>query len=129
MRILIHPEPIRVNYKTVRELVPKFWENEYGGHRIDVAIHIGMAGARPMYQLERLAHRTGYKSTDVDGEMLEDEGEGKHNENWIWNGLPDSLESDLDIPNVYLRWKELCSVCDNPFASLLLCRSGSSLLT
>lgn len=112
VRILVHPEAIRVNYKTVRELVPTLWD---GRQKIDAAIHIGMASARPMYLLERLAHRTGYKSVDVDGNLLEDEGEGKHDENWIWNGLPDELESAYDIPNVYLRWKELCSVRDESF--------------
>lgn len=110
VRILVHPEAIRVNYKTVRGIVPSFWDGEYNGHKIDAAIHIGMASTRPMYLLERLAHRTGYAIPDVDGEKLEDEQEGKHDENWIWHDMPDELESDYDIPNVYLRWKELCSV-------------------
>ncbi|TQW00267.1 hypothetical protein V2A60_001368 [Cordyceps javanica] len=109
VRILVHPEAIHVAYKNVRGLVPSFWDGEYNGQRIDACVHIGMAGARPQYALERLAHRTGYKTADVSGEFLEDEQPGRHDENWIWHGLPDELESAYDIPNVYLRWKELSS--------------------
>lgn len=111
VRILVHPEAIRVTYKNVRGLVPSFWDGEYGGQRIDACIHIGMASARPQYALERRAHRTGYFKPDISGEFLEDEQQGKRDdENWIWHGLPDELESAYDIPNVYLRWKELSSV-------------------
>lgn len=112
VRILVHPEAIRVTYKNVRGLVPSFWDGEYGGQRIDACIHIGMASARPQYALERLAHRTGYYKPDISGEFLEDEQQGRRDdESWIWHGLPDELESAYDIPNVYLRWKELSSVC------------------
>lgn len=126
VRILVHPEAIRVTYKNVRGLVPTFWDGEYSGQKIDACIHIGMAGSRSPYLLERLAHRTGYLKPDVSGEFLEDEQEGKRGEDWIWNGLPDQLESAYDIPNVYLRWKELSKVCDLQrmhFARGKLCES------
>ncbi|KAJ6781176.1 hypothetical protein PWT90_08330 [Aphanocladium album] len=109
VRILVHPEAIHVTYKHVRALVPTFWDGEYQGQKIDACIHIGMAGAYSPYLLERLAHRTGYLKADVSGEFLEDEKQGGHGEDWIWHGLPDELESAYDIPNVYLRWKELSS--------------------
>lgn len=109
MRILVHPEPIRVSYKVVRDVVPSFWDT-YRGHKVDVCVHIGMAGPRPVYQVERRGHRVGYKSRDVDGEMLEDEGEGKHGEDWIWHGLPDEIETDLDLGDVLARWQGHCSV-------------------
>lgn len=64
VRIATHPEPIRVSYARVRELVPTLWDD---GAAPDVVLHIGMAGPRPFYQVERRAHRTGYRSKDVDG--------------------------------------------------------------
>ncbi|OAA42841.1 Peptidase C15, pyroglutamyl peptidase I-like protein [Beauveria brongniartii RCEF 3172] len=107
VRILVHPEAIRVTYKNVRGLVPSLWDD--AAHRIDACVHIGMASARPQYALERRAHRTGYLKPDVAGEFLEDELPGGRDGDWIWRGLPDELESVLNIPNIHLRWKELSS--------------------
>lgn len=109
MRILVHPDPIRVNYKVVRELVPTLWEETYAGRKIDVVIHMGMAGPRLMYQIESRGHRTGYKSLDVDGKHL-DELDGKRDEEWIWHGLPDVLKTDLNIQDIWQRWQQHSSV-------------------
>lgn len=108
VHILIHPKPIHVGYKTVRELVPKLWEG--GGKSPDIVVHIGMAGPRPFYQIERKGHRQGYESGDVDGEKLEDEREGGHGEDWIWYGCPEELETDLDLPDILARWQGHSSV-------------------
>ncbi|KAL7792915.1 hypothetical protein V8C37DRAFT_379496 [Trichoderma ceciliae] len=105
VRILVHPEPIRVSYEKVRELVPSFWEETYSGRKIDLVIHIGMAGPRHMYQIESRGHRTGYKSLDVDGKHL-DELEGKRGEDWIWHNLPDELKTDLNIQDIWERWQQ-----------------------
>ncbi|CEJ95103.1 hypothetical protein VHEMI10604 [[Torrubiella] hemipterigena] len=106
VRILVHPEAIHVGYDNVRSLTPKFWDgNEYMGHKIDAAIHIGMAGPELQYKIERRAHRTGYDKKDVDGLLLKDETEGKLDENWIWHGLPDELLSELDIEDIHMRWQ------------------------
>ena len=111
---MVHPEPIRVNYKRVRELVPEFWDrpaSESGGKTdFDLAIHIGMAGPRPYYQIERRGHRQGYKSKDVDGETLADEDEGGHGNDWVWYGCPDELETELDMADVLGRWQALSPV-------------------
>lgn len=104
VRILVHPEAIRVTFKTVRELDPSFWQAEYQGHKIDAVIHIGMAGWRPFYKLERRAHRTGYKTPDIEGELPEGEKEGNFGEDWVWHGLPDEIISDLDVSDVHRRW-------------------------
>ncbi|KAK5990422.1 Pyroglutamyl-peptidase 1 [Cladobotryum mycophilum] len=107
VRILVHPEPIHVNYETVRKLVPSFWDDPRGGPTdYDFVIHIGMAGPRPVYQIEHRGHRTGYKSKDVDGLLLEDEQEGMHGEDWIWHGLPEEITTDLDIIDVHDRWQD-----------------------
>lgn len=82
-------------------------------HKIDAAIHIGMAGPEPQYKIERRAHRTGYKSKDVDGKLLADENEGRLGEDWIWHGLPDELLSDLDVEDVLMRWQSHSPVSGN----------------
>lgn len=101
VRILVYPEPIRVNYQVVRRLVPSLWET-YQGRKVDVVIHIGMAGPRPYYCIERRGHRDGYEHTDVDGEKV-DQSPG---DDWIWRGLPTEIETELDMEDILKRWKE-----------------------
>ncbi|KAI5465974.1 putative pyroglutamyl peptidase type I [Mariannaea sp. PMI_226] len=106
VRILVHPEPIRVNYKVVRGLVPSFWDGAYLGRKIDIALHIGMAGPRPYYCIERRGHRDGYEHQDVDGEFLDEKEERKPDSDWIWRGLPEEVLTDLDMEDVLERWRE-----------------------
>ncbi|KAI9903137.1 hypothetical protein N3K66_002489 [Trichothecium roseum] len=114
-RILVHPEPIRVNYQRVRALVPSLWdepmpgeaggegeEAAWHGRTIDAAVHIGMAGPRQVYQVERRAHRRGYRRADVDGETL---AEDEDAEDWRWRDYPDELETNIDVDDVLKRWK------------------------
>ncbi|RYP21830.1 hypothetical protein DL765_002055 [Monosporascus sp. GIB2] len=105
VRILVHPEPIRVNYDFVRGLVPKLWDDPQ--QKIDFAVHIGMAGPQPVYALERLAHRDGYMIKDVDGNLLGDEERHRQEgEKWIWHDMPQEITTDLDIDDVYKIWVE-----------------------
>jgi pyroglutamyl-peptidase len=104
VKILVHPEAVRVNYDVVRDLVPTFWDE---GQKIDFAIHIGMAGPEPTYALERLGHRDGYMLRDVDGNLLgDDERQREEGDDWIWSHVPEEIVTDLDIENVYKRWVE-----------------------
>ncbi|KAF4123437.1 hypothetical protein GMORB2_6138 [Geosmithia morbida] len=119
VRILVHPEAIRVSYKRVRDLVPTLWDGEGEGEggegrgkagqewrSPDLVLHIGMAGPRSYYQIERRGHRRGYRSKDVDGEDLSPEADGTLGpEEWIWYGCPDEIESDLDVADVLDRWR------------------------
>ena len=68
-----------------------------------------MAGPRLFYEIENRGHRDGYKFADVDGEKL-DEEEEKKSGNWIWEGMPEKLETDLDLADVLQRWKGHSSV-------------------
>jgi pyroglutamyl-peptidase len=114
VRIVTPPEAIEVSYRVVRATVPKLWDGPVSGSSTlmpDIVLHIGMAGALPAYFLERRGHRTGYKHKDVNGEFLEDQREGKMGEDWIWYGLPDEIESDMDVPDVMERWKGHSPVC------------------
>ncbi|KAK7757808.1 hypothetical protein SLS62_000186 [Diatrype stigma] len=108
VRILVHPEPIRVNYEVVRDLVPTLWDGSAPGQRkIDFAVHIGMAGPQAVYNLERLAHRDGYRLRDVDGNLLGDEERRKREgEDWAWHGVPSELTTELDIEEIYKTWVE-----------------------
>lgn len=107
VRIVVHPEPIHVNYKFVRQLVPRLWDEErQNGGRYDAVIHIGMAGPRDVYRIERRGHRDGYKSKDVDGEKLGDQDEeGVHEEGWYWEGMPEELQTELDVDDILQRWQ------------------------
>lgn len=102
MRIVVHPEPVRVTYSAVRELVPKLWNPEFSGvPRIDYVLHIGMASERPQYVLEALGHRDCYKIPDLDMRLpVQDPTLPEY----PWTGLPSQLETDLDVDDVRDRW-------------------------
>lgn len=69
IRLITHPDPIRVAYDDVRALVPALLTSYID--TVDLVLHIGMASGRAHYSLERLAHRDGYsKNADVDGKRL-----------------------------------------------------------
>ncbi|KAF6840360.1 Pyroglutamyl-peptidase 1 [Colletotrichum musicola] len=105
VRILVHPEAVRVNYETVRGLVPTLWDPATHP-RVDAAVHIGMAGPRLFYSVERRGHRDGYAFPDVDGRKLEDEERhAKEGEDWVWHGMPGEIETDFDLDDVLERWK------------------------
>lgn len=94
-----------MNYEVVRGLVPKLWESPQ--RKIDFALHIGMAGPQPVYSLERLAHRDGYRLKDVDGNFLGDEERReKEGDKWVWNDTPTELTTELDIKEIYKSWVE-----------------------
>lgn len=79
--------------------------------KIDLAIHIGMAGPGKYYCLERRGHRDDYKLRDVDGELLGDEERReREGDRWIWAGLPREIETDLDVEDVLERWIRYTSV-------------------
>ncbi|RDL29920.1 Pyroglutamyl peptidase type [Venustampulla echinocandica] len=102
VRILVHPEAVRVSYNAVRDLVPKLWE----GKKIDYTVHIGMASGRKFYSLERRGHRDGYVMKDVDGELLGDaERREKEGARWVWHGLPDELFTSVAVDDVWTRWR------------------------
>ena len=81
-----------------------------------MVIHIGMAGPRPFYSIERRGHRDGYKHPDVDGELI-DQDEDREKDDWPWRGLPEEIETDLDIDQVLALWKGHSSVSkeEHPF--------------
>jgi pyroglutamyl-peptidase len=108
IRLLLHPEQVKVSYTTVRELVPKLWD----GRKIDYAVHIGMATGRKYYSVERRAHRDGYAMKDVDEQFLGDaERKKEEGDKWIWHGLPEEFLTSADIDDVWKRWRIALPVC------------------
>lgn len=94
---------MKVAYTTVRELVPKLWT----GKNVDYMIHIGMAGGREFYSVERRGHQDGYLSADVDNQYLGDEArKEEEGDKWIWHGLPKELLTDLKIAKVWDLWDQ-----------------------
>lgn len=92
---------MRVSYAAVRELVPKLWESV---PKADFMVHVGMASGNDFYCVERRGHRDGYKAEDVDGVLLGD-GKEQDGEKWVWEGCPEELLTDVDIDDVWMRWK------------------------
>lgn len=110
---------MRVVYDVVRETVPRLWEQGAGGRKIDYMVHIGMATGRNYYSVERRGHRDGYGMQDVDGKLLKDEERRKkEGKDWIWAGMPEELLTDIDIDDVWRRWRTLLPVCSPGFLIL-----------
>lgn len=113
VRLVVPAEPVRVNYETVRALVPTLWDDP--ARRYDLVLHIGMAGPPVKYSVERRAHRDGYKFRDVDGNLLGDEERrAREGDGWVWAGAPEELLTDLDVDDIYKRWVARCPVRISP---------------
>lgn len=112
VRIVVHPEPVRVTYSAVRELVPKLWKPEFSGvPRIDFVLHIGMASPRPQYVLEQVGDRDGYTLADLDN-RLPDQNQSRPD--WPWVGMPSQLTTELDVVDVRARWERHLPVSGRP---------------
>jgi pyroglutamyl-peptidase len=92
----------------VRGLVPSFYDTL---RPFDVVIHIGMAGPRPFYSIERRGHRDGYKHPDVDGEII-DSDEDRQKDEWPWRGLPEEIETELHLDQLLSLWQGHSSVSE-----------------
>lgn len=97
IRLILHPEQIRVSYETVSTTVPKL----IAQHDPDYIMHIGMAGGRDYYTLETLARRDGYRIKDVDNQEGLSEGEAE----WRKDGLPETIWTGWDEDDVLARWR------------------------
>ncbi|POS70557.1 hypothetical protein DHEL01_v211052 [Diaporthe helianthi] len=103
VRIVVHPEPVRVTYSAVRQLVPKLWQPGFEGvHKIDYVLHIGMASTKKQYVLERLGHRDGYKLVDLDERLP---NQNSSSDGYPWHGIPAQLTTDLDVADIKRRWE------------------------
>ena len=119
IRIIAYPEPIRVCYEDVRELVPRI--HECYRDTVDLVLHIGMAGEKDPYCIERVAHRDGYTSkADVDGKLpAADEGRV------CFGDCPQEMTTSLDFPSTLERWRHRiqCLGEDSPASGARVCPS------
>ena len=122
INIHVHPQPIKVAYKFVRESIPKLLfpkpslseesqDAETVARRVqtkplyDIVLHIGMATGSNYYTLETLAHRDDYTQKDVDGATMEGD--------LLWQrdyGAPAVLHTSFDTDDVWRRWKSTLTV-------------------
>ncbi|OAA68649.1 pyroglutamyl peptidase type [Niveomyces insectorum RCEF 264] len=152
VRIVVYPEPVRVNYQVVRKLVPRLWDAQQDSagvgkaadadlsgqqppeeqslpsssasteapfppgfvppRRMDLVLHIGMAGPRLHYDLEQVAHHDGYMAPDVDDELLRDTPADRNDPAWVWYGAPAALETHIDLEDVLARWRHAAPNAD-----------------
>lgn len=123
VRIVVYPEPVRVSYAFVRDLVPKLWDGQTvrleddpsatftPPPRIDLLLHIGMAGPRLHYSLERFGRRDSYAMRDVDGCLPTVDTD---NPEWPWHGVPPAIASDVDLEAALPRWQAYTAPQDCP---------------
>ena len=122
IKIHVHPRPVKVAYKFVRENIPKLLFpkpslSEEGQDAVkvaqqaqakplyDIVLHIGMATGCNYYTLETLAHRDDYTREDVDGLTMEGD--------LLWQkeyDAPEILHTSFDTEDVWRRWKSTLTV-------------------
>lgn len=102
IRLIVHPDPIRVAYATLATLPAKL----IAEHDPDYVFHIGMAGGRDYYTLETLAQRDSYRIRDVDDLDGYVVGERR----WRAEGLPELLRVGWEEEDVLRRWKQEVAV-------------------
>ncbi|KAG8169810.1 hypothetical protein KVR01_000555 [Diaporthe batatas] len=103
VRIVLHPEPVRVTYSAVRHLVPKLWQPGFEGvQKIDYVLHIGMASSKKQYVLERLGHRDDYTIPDLDQRLP---NQNSSSDDYPWHDIPAQLVTDLDVADIKRRWE------------------------
>ncbi|KAF1843718.1 peptidase C15, pyroglutamyl peptidase I-like protein [Cucurbitaria berberidis CBS 394.84] len=104
IHIHVHPEPIRVGYNTVVDLIPALLPPANPLYPVpDVILHIGLAASRNYFALEEGAHGRGYaKIADVDGEKFEDV---RAERDLPSSRFPNVLKTTFDTADVLARWK------------------------
>jgi pyroglutamyl-peptidase len=104
IRLIVHPEQIRVSYETVSKTAPDL----IAINDPDFIMHIGMAGGRDYYTLETLARRDAYRIKDVDNKDGLSEGESV----WRKDGLPETLWTQWNEEDVLARWRgDVARIC------------------
>jgi pyroglutamyl-peptidase len=102
IRIVKHPEPIRVVYHEVADLVPKLLSQ--AEPKPDLVLHMGLAAkfGRRHFAMERQSQRGVYgKEKDVDGCTF-----GGEEEAMLWSDCPKRLKPTFDLDDVWRRWQD-----------------------
>ena len=127
INIHVHPVPVTVTYRHVRDVIPRLIFTRDGEEQIsrdsnnlydprkhapglmkrakgkpkyDQVLNIGMAPGRRFYSLETCGHRDGYNRNDVDAKTLTGDT--------FWQDTyksPEVLHTTFDTEDVWRRWK------------------------
>ena len=92
-----HPEPVKVSYKEVYELVPELYRSM---PNVEYFVHVGVHGGIQQSRLERQARKGPYRKLDVDGRTFADEF-GDHE--GLWEDAPRVLETKTDVDGIVER--------------------------
>ncbi|KAF2502809.1 peptidase C15, pyroglutamyl peptidase I-like protein [Lophium mytilinum] len=96
IRLLVHPEALKVSYATILPIVPKLLA-EYNP---DIVVHIGLAVGQPYYSLEKSAPKSGYHQNPDVTRRVFTKAETKK----AWGKLPETLSSTIDLDAVGPKW-------------------------
>ncbi|KAF2817352.1 peptidase C15, pyroglutamyl peptidase I-like protein, partial [Mytilinidion resinicola] len=96
IRLLIHPEPLKVSYATLLPIAPKLLAE----HTPDIVLYIGLAVGQPYYSLEKSASKSGYHQNPDVTRRVFTKAETKK----VWGKLPETLSSTIDLDAVGPKW-------------------------
>jgi hypothetical protein len=94
VRLLAYPEPVKVAYKDVLELIPALYRDY---PKISFFVHLGVNGGSRQYHVERRARKGPYNAPGVDWKPFK---EAEHPE---WKGYLPELYTRLDVDALVKR--------------------------
>lgn len=122
IRIIIYPEPIWTGWETVRKLVPALWDAKTDTFRmykdpdksatvkIDAMLHMGILDKPKLpWRLERYSFKSGYVFPGA-GNKKPSEADRTGGGRWV--GLPERLETDLNLDSIFEQVKSQLKVCN-----------------
>jgi pyroglutamyl-peptidase len=100
IELIIH-SPLPVSYRRVARIVPALLERD----QPDIILHIGLAGGRGYYAIERSSERGRYEIPDVDGQTLTEE---ENDAIFPPDQTPQRIETGLEYDKVCADWVDRC---------------------
>ncbi|KAL2114053.1 hypothetical protein VUR80DRAFT_1056 [Thermomyces stellatus] len=97
IRVRKLPEPIKVSYSSVAQLVPKLYSTFPAAKYF---VHIGVHGSIHRCRLERKAKKGPYTKQDVDGRTFSDVF---GDEDGLWEGGPEAIDSQVNVDAIVER--------------------------
>lgn len=109
VRILVHPYDIPVSFTDVRDIVPRLYDAY--SQDVDIWLHLGVRVQQDSFTIESQGHRDGYHDyRDITGYSISKEDCQK-----LFEGCPDTLETTIDLDDVFSRWRS--RLLDSPEVS------------
>lgn len=84
-----YPEPVRVSYDAVSQLVPELYDSY---PNVDLFVHLGAVHEKSSeHYLERKARKGPFLRSDVDGKIYKD---------GAWDNAPNEIISSVDVDKI-----------------------------